>query len=140
MNRHPAGLTVHPDDQRQLRRHPASLLDRSSDRDDVHRADDVEEEAPVPNLERLVADAMALAAAAGGTGAFSGASSRLEPADLADLVNRFWRLIPDEDLVGHTSADMLSAVSTHLDLAGQRLPGEMKLAVERTADRTAILV
>ena len=35
---------------------------------------------------------------------------------------------------------MLAAVSAHLDLAEQRLPGEMKLAVERTPDRTAILV
>ena len=43
MNRHPAGSTVHPDDQRPRRRHPAAPPDE--DRDDVHRADDVEEEA-----------------------------------------------------------------------------------------------
>jgi glutamate dehydrogenase len=72
---------------------------------------------------------MALAAAAGGAGP-----------DLADLVNRFWRLIPDEDLVGRTSTEMLAAVSPTWISAGQRLPGEVKLAVERTPERTAILV
>jgi glutamate dehydrogenase len=83
----------------------------------------------VPNLERLVSDAMAMAAATGGTGP-----------ELADLINRFWRLVPDEDLEGRTSAGMLAATEAHLKLAKQRLPGELKLQVEQNADHTVLLV
>ena len=77
---------------------------------------------PLPNLERLVAEAMALAATSGGSGP-----------DLADLVNRFWRLVPDEELVGRAAAEMLTAVQDHRDLATQRLPGELKLHIDNTA-------
>jgi len=83
----------------------------------------------MPNLERLVVDAMSLAAATGGTGP-----------ELADLVNRFWRLMPDEELVGLTAPRMLDAVVQHLELARERLPGQLKLAIDRTEERTALLV
>jgi glutamate dehydrogenase len=84
---------------------------------------------PLPNLERLVAEAMSLAATSGGSGP-----------DLADLINRFWRLVPDEDLGARASAEMLTAVQDHLDLATQRLPGEMKLHIDNAGDRTAVLI
>src|SRR5262245_4746892 len=92
-------------------------------------AEDAIEGHSVPSLERLVAEAMAMAAATGGDGP-----------ELANLLNRFWRLVPDEDLEGRTSAQMLAATQAHLELARQRLPGEMKLRVEQTPDHTAFLV
>src|SRR5690349_3026697 len=49
-------------------------------------------------LESLVSEAMAMAKAAGGD---------------ADLVDRFWRLVPDEDLEGRTPAQMLAATQAH---------------------------
>ena len=72
---------------------------------------------------------MSLAATTGGDGP-----------DLAELVNRFWRLVPDEDLGDRTSAEMLAAVRDHLDLADQRLPGEMKLHIDNAGDRTVVLI
>src|SRR3979490_2448072 len=70
--------------------------------------EDVEVEQPIPNLERLVADAMYMAAATGGAGS-----------ELANLVNRYWRLVPDEDLEGRTAQQMLVATQAHLELARQ---------------------
>ena len=91
--------------------------------------EDVEDDQPTPNLERLVADAMYMAAATGGAGP-----------ELANLVNRYWRLVPDEDLAGRTAPQMLAATRAHLELARQRLPGELRIAVEQTADRTALQI
>jgi glutamate dehydrogenase len=88
-----------------------------------------ESEPELPSLDRLVADAMAMAATAGGDGP-----------ELADLVNRYWRLVPDEDLVGRTPGYMLAGAQAHLALAKQRLPGQMKLRVERTPDHTVVLI
>jgi glutamate dehydrogenase len=93
------------------------------------RPDDGPAEEAVPNLERLVTDAMALAATTGGNGG-----------DLADMVNRFWRLVPDEDLVGRTPSQMLAAVTAHIELARRRRPGQTMITAERAADRTALLV
>src|SRR5215470_14446539 len=77
------------------------------------------------SLERLVSEAMAMA----------------EPgSDLAALVHRFWRLVPDEDLEGRTPEAMLEATEAHLELAQQRLPGELKLRVERTKEHTVFEV
>ena len=59
--------------------------------DDVEDADLDE---PVPNAERLVAQAVALAGA---------------DHDAATLVDRFWRFAPDEELIGFTAAEMLRA-------------------------------
>src|SRR5262245_54228903 len=82
---------------------------------------------PAPSLERLVADAMSLAVVSPTEGPISGP-------DLADLVNRYWRLVPDDDLVGHTAAEMLGDVRSHLALAEQRLPGQLKIHAEPSAD------
>ncbi|KOX10934.1 MULTISPECIES: NAD-glutamate dehydrogenase [Micromonospora] len=80
-------------------------------------ADDVEDadlDEPVPNAERLVAQAVALAG---------------DDHDAATLVGRFWRFAPDEELVGLTAEEMLDAARAHRDLAQQRVPGELKLRI-----------
>jgi glutamate dehydrogenase len=108
---------------------PATKLERANEtaREPDRDATPAERE-PSITLERLVSEAMAMAA----TG---DAGTRL-----ADLVNRFWRLVPDEDLEGRTAADMLEAARDHLELAQQRLPGELKLRVERTREHTVFEV
>ncbi|WBB66751.1 NAD-glutamate dehydrogenase [Micromonospora sp. WMMD812] len=80
-------------------------------------ADDVEDaelDEPVPNAERLVAQAVALAG---------------DDHDAATLVGRFWRFAPDEELIGFTAEEMLDAARAHRDLAQQRVPGELKLRI-----------
>ena len=52
-------------------------------------ADDGELDEPLPNAERLVAQAVALAG---------------DDHQTASLVDRFWRFAPDEELVGYTAA------------------------------------
>ncbi|MDG4828865.1 NAD-glutamate dehydrogenase [Solwaraspora sp. WMMD1047] len=84
-------------------------------------ADDVEDaelDEPVPNAERLVAQAVGLA---GGDH------------DAATLVDRFWRFAPDEELIGITAEEMLAAAQAHRDLARQRVPGELKLRIHEPA-------
>ncbi|MGC4790838.1 NAD-glutamate dehydrogenase [Micromonospora sp. DT178] len=87
-------------------------------------ADDVEDnelDEPVPNVERLVAQAVALAG---------------DDHDAATLVSRFWRFAPDEELIGFTAEEMLEAARAHRDLAQQRVPGELKLRIhEPDADQ-----
>ncbi|MFG1890235.1 NAD-glutamate dehydrogenase [Micromonospora sp. NPDC049051] len=87
-------------------------------------ADDVEDnelDEPVPNVERLVAQAVALAG---------------DDHDAATLVGRFWRFAPDEELIGFTAEEMLEAARAHRDLAQQRVPGELKLRIhEPDADQ-----
>ncbi len=51
--------------------------------------------------------------------------------DLPDLVERYWRLVPDEEVADRSAAHLLGATEAHLELAAQRLPGEMKLHVQR---------
>ncbi|MGN9812750.1 NAD-glutamate dehydrogenase [Micromonospora sp. BQ11] len=86
--------------------------------------DDVEDselDEPVPNAERLVAQAVALAG---------------DDHDVATLVGRFWRFAPDEELIGFTAEEMLDAARAHRDLAQQRVPGELKLRIhEPDADQ-----
>ncbi|BCJ60576.1 NAD-glutamate dehydrogenase [Micromonospora endophytica] len=80
-------------------------------------ADDVEDaelDEPVPNAERLVAQAVALAG---------------DDHDVATLVSRFWRFAPDEELIGFTAEEMLDAARAHRELARQRVPGELKLRI-----------
>src|SRR5262249_12307739 len=60
--------------------------------------------------------------------------------DVANLVNRYWRLVPDEELRGRTPARLLADTRAHLDLARQRLIGELKLDVSREGDHTVLLV
>ncbi len=80
-------------------------------------ADDIEEselDAAVPNAERLVAQAVTMAG---------------DDHDTATLVARFWRFAPDEDLVGLTPEQMITAAREHQELAEQRVPGELKLRI-----------
>src|SRR5829696_7142323 len=84
---------------------------------------------PSPSLEYLVAEAMAMATATGSTGP-----------ELAQLVGRYWRLVPDAELGGRTASQMLAETRSHLDLAQQRLPGQLKLAVEQNPEHTALMI
>jgi glutamate dehydrogenase len=84
-------------------------------------ADDVEDadlDEPVPNAERLVAQAVSLAG---------------DDHDAATLVDRFWRFAPDEELIGFAAEEMLAAARAHRDLAQQRVPGELKLRIHEPA-------
>jgi glutamate dehydrogenase len=75
---------------------------------------DDELDEPLPNGERMVAQAVALAAADHTT---------------AHLVDRFWRFAPDEELVGFTPEEMYAAALAHRELAATRLPGQLQLAI-----------
>ncbi|GAA1632081.1 NAD-glutamate dehydrogenase [Actinoplanes couchii] len=68
----------------------------------------------VPNAERLVAQAVDRAG---------------DDHTTASLVGRFWRFAPDEELVGYTPDEMFAAAVEHRELARDRLPGELKLAI-----------
>src|SRR3954469_12830311 len=76
--------------------------------------DDAELDEPLPNGERLVAQAVEVAG---------------EDHATASLVGRFWRFAPDEELVGFTAQEMYDAAVAHRELASTRLPGELKLAI-----------
>jgi glutamate dehydrogenase len=77
--------------------------------------DEADEGYPAPpSAERLVAQAVALAG---------------DDRETAGLVDRYWRFAPDEELVGWTPAELLAAAASQLELARQRLPGELKLRV-----------
>ncbi|HEY6593590.1 MAG TPA: NAD-glutamate dehydrogenase, partial [Asanoa sp.] len=75
---------------------------------------DDEFDEPVPNAERLVGEAVALA---------GGDHSQ------ASLIDRFWRFAPDEELIGYTARLMADATRSQRDLAEQRLPGQLKLRI-----------
>src|SRR3954452_11693899 len=77
-------------------------------------ADESEIDEPLPNGERLVAQAVEVAG---------------EDHATASLVGRFWRFAPDEELVGFTAQEMYDAAVAHRELAQVRLPGELKLAI-----------
>jgi glutamate dehydrogenase len=77
-------------------------------------ADESEIDEPLPNGERLVAQAVELAGNDHST---------------ASLVGRYWRFAPDEELVGFTPREMYDAAVEHRLLAATRLPGELKLAI-----------
>src|SRR6476660_8557064 len=89
-------------------------------------AEDVEVVEPRLNAPRLVRDTVALARERVDR---DGADPRLP-----ELVKQYWRLVPDEELVDRTPAEMLDATVDHLDLAGQRMPGELKLRMSDTPD------
>ncbi|WP_328461787.1 NAD-glutamate dehydrogenase [Actinoplanes sp. NBC_00393] len=69
---------------------------------------------PLPDAERLVEQAVQRAG---------------EDHSTASLVGRFWRFAPDEELVGYTPDEMYAAALEHRELARNRLPGELKLAI-----------
>src|SRR5919205_1726938 len=75
---------------------------------------DGELDEPLPNAERLVARAVALAG---------------DDHQTASLVGRFWRFAADEELVGFTPEEMYAAVLSHRELGAHRLPGQLQLAI-----------
>jgi glutamate dehydrogenase len=81
--------------------------------------DEVEVDEPVISAERLVAQAVALAG---------------DDQEKAELVTRYWRFAPDEELIGRTPEELVAAATNHQELARQRLPGELKLRVSAPED------
>jgi len=82
----------------------------------------------VPNAERLVEAAVALAADRVTT----------DP-ELPGLVAHYWRSVPCEELVGRTPEAMLCATMSHRELAAQRQSGEPRLRLATVdANRTVI--
>jgi len=77
-------------------------------------SEDSELDEPLPNAERLVAEAVARAG---------------DDHVTAALVDRFWRFAPDEELVGYTPDEMYDAALEHRRLAAERLPGQLKLDI-----------
>jgi glutamate dehydrogenase len=77
-------------------------------------SEDGELDEPLPNVERLVAQAVALAG---------------DDHQTASLVDRFWRFAPDEELVGYTAQEMYEAALEHRALAATRVPGELRLHI-----------
>lgn len=81
---------------------------------------DDELDEPLPNAERLVAQAVEFAG---------------QDHTTASLVGRFWRFAPDEELVGYTPAEMFAAALAHRELARTRLPGELRLDISAPDDK-----
>jgi glutamate dehydrogenase len=79
----------------------------------------------IPDALRLASDAVAICG---------------EDRALADLVGRFWRYAPDEELVGLSPDAMVDATRRHRELAEQRLTGELKLSIVPSDDATATIV
>jgi glutamate dehydrogenase len=77
-------------------------------------SEDGELDEPLPNGERLVEQAVEVAGQDHAT---------------ASLVGRFWRFAPDEEMVGLDAKEMFDAAVAHRELATNRLPGELKLAI-----------
>jgi glutamate dehydrogenase len=57
-----------------------------------------------------------------------------ETPGLPELIDRYWRLVPDEELFGRTGRNLCQATVVHRELAEQRLPGEVKLSLETPQD------
>jgi glutamate dehydrogenase len=87
--------------------------------------EDAELDEPLPNAEGLIAQAVALAG---------------DNLDDAQLVGRYWRFAPDEELAGHAPEELLEAARRHRELAAQRVTGELTLRIgfrdRGRADRT----
>ncbi|MBA3488329.1 MAG: NAD-glutamate dehydrogenase, partial [Longispora sp.] len=95
-----------------MERRPATVAGMTQSLSGIGGDEEIELEELVPNRDRLIADACELA----------GGANR-------DLVERYWRLVPDEELIDHSPADMLRSTIEHAHLAQQRLPGELKFEV-----------
>lgn len=92
--------------------------------------DDSDLDEPLPNGERLIAAAVALAAG-GSPDTPSLADDRLAE---AQLVQRYWRFAPDEELVDLTPARLVEAARAHRELAAARMPGELKLRLSLSGE------
>jgi glutamate dehydrogenase len=91
--------------------------------------EDAELNQPLPNAERLIAEAVTLATA------------KSDDSELPRLVAQYWRLVSDEELAGRAPADLVAATASHRELAAQRLPGELCIRVsgpDANLDHTAI--
>ena len=86
---------------------------------DGHEPEDTELDEPLPNAESLVAEAVRIAP-----------EMAVDPA----LVHQYWRLVPDEELVGRHPQELVAATAAHRALAEQRLPGQLKLRISTPAD------
>lgn len=94
-------------------------------------SDDLEEsdfDEALPNGENLIAAAVALAVT---TPHAANAADGL--AD-AQLVQRYWRFAPDEELVDLTPAHILRAARAHRELASHRNGGELRLRLSLSPD------
>ncbi len=92
---------------------------------DQNDVDPISELTELPNArDRLAAEARARAS---------------DDPDLVALIDRYWRLVPDEDLIGRTGEDLYHATVSHLRLAEQRLSGEVKLTVSPNADGHTVI-
>ena len=100
------------------RRVDDSVDDSVDDGGEDGAAEETALDQPIPNTERLVAEAVTVARAFGGTA-------------LAELVAHYWRFVPDEELVGHSPAELVDASASHRVLADGRLAGELGLRVTR---------
>jgi glutamate dehydrogenase len=80
--------------------------------------DDVELDETVLSAESLISQAVELAG---------------DP-QTATLVDRYWRFAPDEELVGRTPEELVAAAVSHMELARQRLPGQLRLQVRDVPD------
>ncbi|GIH04615.1 NAD-glutamate dehydrogenase [Rhizocola hellebori] len=91
----------------------------------VSLTDDLDEDfdEALPNGESLIAAAVALAA--------TGPDGLAE----AQLVQRYWRFAPDEELVDLTPEEVLAAARSHRELAAKRKPGELNLRLTVPADQ-----
>jgi glutamate dehydrogenase len=69
--------------------------------------------APLPSAEHLIGQAVGIAD---------------DPAT-AQLVARYWRFAPDEEMVGLTATDLFRVATAHRELARERLPGQLKLRI-----------
>ncbi len=128
MSRRPANVAMDPDGPDSPGRGDGGPAPRSR----TDPAADATAGESAASVEHLVADAMRMAEQAG--------SGPTEPAELAELVSRYWRLVPDAELVGRSPAQLLAATKAHLELARQRLVGELKLDVIRDPEHTVLLV
>ncbi|QSB04284.1 NAD-glutamate dehydrogenase [Natronoglycomyces albus] len=69
----------------------------------------------LPNREALLEEAASLAGS---------------KESLSDLVDVYWRLVADDDLVGRSAQELLDITVTHRRLADRRMPGEVCISVE----------
>ncbi|HEU5128193.1 MAG TPA: NAD-glutamate dehydrogenase [Glycomyces sp.] len=73
----------------------------------------------LPDREELLAEAAGLAGADG---------------SLARLVERYWSLVADDDLVGRSARQLFDTTARHRELAQRRAPGEVCLELHCPAD------
>ncbi|WP_020523220.1 NAD-glutamate dehydrogenase [Catelliglobosispora koreensis] len=92
--------------------------------------DDGDFDDALPNGESLIAAAVALAAA----------DPSAQGLANAQLVQRYWRFAPDEELVDLTPEELLEAARKHQALAAKRQPGELKIQLSLTPEQSHSVV